>query len=395
MDVTPMLRRPGVPAPDAVPPPSDPALLARIVAEIETTGPMTFARFMELALYDPAGGYYRRAAAGPGREGDFLTAPEMHPLFGATLARVVTDTWRAAGSPSRFAVVEYGAGSGALAASLLDGLADEDEALLEAVHYVPLEVNVHRQVELSERLAAAGFAHLLRDEPPPAIGIALANEYLDALPVHVVEQGVRRLLEVFIDVGPDGGLVPTAGTPSTPDLAARLLDESVSLSDGQRAEICLGLDAWAADAANRIERGVAIVIDYGAPAAELYVPSRSAGTLMAYSGHRAHGDPLVGIGHQDLTAHVDLTAVEDALAAAEWRPLGHTSQAAFLVGAGMEEVLARFRARAADLGGQLALRSAAGRLLDPRATGAFRVLAAARDMPDTFGLPGFAADRPG
>jgi SAM-dependent MidA family methyltransferase len=395
MEMTPGLRRAPAPTPEADwPPPSDPILLDQIRDEIRGSGPMTFARFMELALYDPDHGYYRRARPAAGREGDFLTAPEAHPLFGATLARPVAEAWRALDRPSAFALVEYGAGSGALAAALLDGLRDEEPDLLETLTYLPIEIGEARLSELHDRLAAAGLAHVLRDGPAPTTGVAIANEYLDALPVHLVEQRGGALVEIHVGLGPDDRLREESHPPSTPALADRLAAEGITLADGQRAEVCLAIDEWADDLSGRLERGLALVIDYGAEATDLYGPSRPAGTLMAYAGHRAHDDPLVAIGRQDLTAHVDLTAVRRALETRGWRPLELTSQSAFLVEAGMEAALARHRERATDLEAQLALRSAVGRLLDPRATGGFRVLRAKRGEA-SIGLARTAAPRAG
>ncbi len=388
MDVTPMLRRPHVPTPDTGPPPSDPELEGRIRSEIEAAGPMTFARYMELALYDPSGGYYRRAAAGPGRDGDFLTAPELHPLFGATLATTVEEVWRAAESPDRFAIVEYGAGGGALAEAFLGALAEESRELFDAIEYVPIELNEHRRAELLASLDSLGISHVLRPDPVATTGIAIANEYLDALPVHVVMQVDGRLRERFVGVAADGSLWMGDGALSTPALVARLEDEGIELAEGQQAEICLGIDAWVDDVSRRIDHGVVVVIDYGASAADLYGPTRPVGTLMAYAGHRATSDVLAGVGRQDLTAHVDMTAVERGLADDGWSPLGQTSQAAFLAGSGLADVLARMRARSTDLESQLVLRSAAGRLLDPRATGAFTVLAAVRGLRSPIHLAG-------
>jgi len=332
---------------------------------------------------------------GPGRDGDFLTAPDVHPLFGATLARVVGEVWRAAGAPPRFAIIEYGAGSGVLAAPLIGALAEEVPELVDAIHYVPIELNEHRLAELRDRLTSADVGRVLRADPAPTTGIAIANEYLDALPVHIVERRGEELVEIHVAIEADDALGETTCPPSTPALAARLAAEGIVLAEGQRAEICLGLDAWASDVSRRIERGVVLAIDYGAEAADLYGPTRPAGTLMAYVGHRAHDDPFVGIGRQDLTAHVDLTAIDRTLAAHGWRTLGHTSQGTFLAGSGMEETLARMRARATDLESQLALRAGVGRLLDPRATGGFRVLAACRGVPGSFTLAGLAYRLPG
>jgi SAM-dependent MidA family methyltransferase len=301
----------------------------------------------------------------------------------------VAEAWRALDRPSAFALVEYGAGSGALAAALLEGLRDEEPDLLDALAYVPIEIGQARLAELHDRLATAGLAHVLDLEPAATTGVTIANEYLDALPVHAVERRGDALVEIHVTLGPDDTLVEEAHPPEMPALADRLAAEGIVLGDGQRVEICLGIDDWADDVTIRLERGVVLVIDYGAPAVDLYGPARPAGTLMAYARHRAHDDPLIAIGRQDLTAHVDFTAVERALEARGWRTLGLASQSAFLVGSGMEEVLAGMRERAADLESQLALRSAVGRLLDPRATGAFRVLGATRSVVPPPALAGF------
>jgi SAM-dependent MidA family methyltransferase len=171
--------------------------------------------------------------------------------------------------------------------------------------------------------------------------------------------------------------------PTTPELAERLADESVQLAEGQRAEICLALGPWLADAAAGLERGVLLLIDYGYPAAELYDPSRRRdGTLRAYLRHRVHDDPYVHVGRQDLTAHVDVSAVERAAVVAGLDHLGTTTQAEFLVGLGTEDLLRAIQADpATTLEDYLTVRSALMRLLDPGAMGRFRVMAFARDRP--------------
>ena len=161
----------------------DAALAERIRDEIRRDGPMPFDRFMWLALYDPDGGYYRSAEARPGRAGDFLTAPELHPIFGATLAASVTEVWDRLGRPDPFVVQEHGAGEGALAVAILDGLEDPD--LRAAIRYVAIEVDDRRLASLRERLIAAGHADALRPPIDDAIdgfdGIVLANEVLDVM----------------------------------------------------------------------------------------------------------------------------------------------------------------------------------------------------------------------
>ena len=390
------LRRVAELDPDAPLPDSDPQLVERIRAEIAASGPMPFARFMDLALYDPESGYYTRpsAEAGPGRAGDFLTAPEGHPIFGWSIARFLEAAWVAIDRPLRFVVREHGAGTGALAAGILDGLRRSQSPLFEAAEYQPADAAPARLDALAERLATAGLAgHLRAPDDTPAPGAVIANELLDALPVHRVEGGADgSLLERFVTLGDHEQPFDTVlGPPSSPALAARLADEQVALAPGQPAEICLALDQWVADAARPLERGIALLIDYGYPATELYDEARGS-TLRAYHRHRVHADPFVAIGRQDLTAHVDLTAVERAAGAAGLELLGRTTQGPFLADLEAGELLVALQsAPGTTLASYLEARSALMRMLDPRATGAFAVLAFGRGMPPGTRVSGFAA----
>jgi SAM-dependent MidA family methyltransferase len=392
MDVTPGLRR--EPHPDLEAVGEDTGLVARIHAEIERDGPMTFARFMELALYDPDGGYYRSADAPPGREGDFLTAPEIHPIFGATLARAIADAWDRMGQPDPFVLREVGAGTGALAVAVLDALATDRPELGGIVRYDPIEVDEHRLSAIEVRLRAAGHVTAILDPAAsgrPIDGVVVANEVLDALPTHRVIAADGELLERFVG-SRNGAFAEVDGAPSTPRLAARLAAEGVALADGQRAEICLAVDPWIADVASGLRRGLVLLIDYGYPAVELYDPLRRRdGTLRAYLRHRVHDDPFVHVGRQDLTAHVDVTAVERAASAAGLAHLGTTTQSAYLVGLGIEERLRAIQTDpATTMEEYLALRSAIVRLLDPRAMGRFRVMALGRQWPDGAAPAGLA-----
>lgn len=407
--------------PDRPLPPSDRALVETILAEIAARGPLTFARFMELALYHPERGYYTGAAARAIRGGDFLTAPEMDPIFGRTLARPVAETWELLGRPDPFTIVEYGAGSGALAAALVEGLVRVAPAALAALRYAPVELNRHRLAELRARFEAARLAERLVDaetlDERPAEGVVLANEFLDALPVHRLQVHRGRLRERYVDrVGlaeadaPDaadtvGGaagdddaadpaavLVERLGPPSSLALAARLAEEGVALAEGQQAEVCLAMEPWLDEVSRRLGRGLVLVVDYGAPAAELYGPRHLAGTLLAYASHGANEDVLRGVGRQDLTAHVDLTALGRAATARGFAVHGPRSQQAFLVAAGLAEELAELRAdEGTDLAAWASARSAVGRLLDPRHLGGFQVLGLARGLPSGGGLAAFDA----
>ncbi|HKB28060.1 MAG TPA: SAM-dependent methyltransferase [Candidatus Limnocylindrales bacterium] len=384
-------------------PDSDARLVDRITAEIRDRGPMTFARFMEIALYDPEAGYYTSGSngstAGPGRERDFLTAPEGHPIFGWAIARHVEDIWARLDRPSRFVVREHGAGSGALAAGILDGLRRSGSALLGAIAYQPIEVAAPAMARLTARLDAAGLVGYLEPaDDHPAEGVVLANELLDALPVHRIEGAAPDdphgpVLERYVTLGPTGELDTVLGPPSTRAIEARLATEDVALEAGQPAEVCLALDAWVASAVAPLVHGELLLIDYGADAADLYAPTRGT-TLRAYHRHRVHDDPLVAVGRQDLTAHVDLTAVRQAALAAGLVPLERTTQAAFLESLGLGELLVSLQSDPpTTLESYLEARSAVVRMLDPRATGAFAVRAFGRGLPPGTPLRGVV--RPG
>jgi SAM-dependent MidA family methyltransferase len=371
--------------------PSDPVLAAAIRSEIGSDGPITFARFMEIALYDPERGYYRGAAARPGRGGDFLTAPEAHPIFGRAIARFVADAWAVLERPARFTIREHGAGGGALAEALLAGLDADGSGALAAVRYRVVEVEPARTAATRARLESAGRAGVLEsDDGSPIDGLVIANEVLDALPTHRVVVRDGELREILVGLDPEGGLIDVMAAPTTPLLAGRLADEAVVLAEGQHAEICLELDPWVARVAAGLGRGIVLLIDYGYPAAELYDPARrAAGTLAAYLRHQVHDDLYRAIGRQDLTAHVDVTAVERAAAAAGLVHLGTTTQAAFLDRLGAGEILVGYQAGpAATLQAYLTARAALVRMIDPAAMGRFRVMAFGRGLPEGVRLRG-------
>ncbi|MES2210664.1 MAG: SAM-dependent methyltransferase [Chloroflexota bacterium] len=385
------LRRPADLAPRPEPG-DDPVLVEIIRDEIRSAGPITFARFMELALYHPEHGYYATGARGPGRTSDFLTAPESHPIFGWTIARQLEEVWVRLGSPEPFTVREYGAGTGALAAGIVGGLTRSGSDLRRAIRYRIAERARDRDRQVRERLAAVGGEEVIEpDDGRPIVGAVLANEVLDALPVHrVVGTQDGHIRELFVELRPAGAFGAVEHEPSSPDLWARLTGEGIRLAPGQHAEICLASNDWVAEAARGLERGLLMPIDYGHPAAALYDPARGS-LLRAYVGHRVHGDPFRNVGRQDLTAHVDLTALVRAAGTAGLEHLGTTSQAEFLTGLGAGDLLVELQHEmATDLGDYLVARSALFRLLDPGATGRFSVLLFGRGLPDESPLRGLS-----
>jgi SAM-dependent MidA family methyltransferase len=374
------------PRPDPEEAGEDAELAGAIRDEIRERGPITFARFMERALYEPAHGYYRRVVAGPGREGDFLTAPEAHPIFGAAIGRLLEEAWDAMGRPASFTVTELGAGSGALAEGLLVGLRRLASPLATVVRYHPVEAEAARLREIRERLAGAGVGNVLVDAPG-ATGAVVANEVVDALPVHRVVARDGRLRELLVTVR-DARFAWLEAEPTTGELAARLDAERVTLADGQVTEVCLALDPWLRDGSRDLSRGIVVLVDYAAEPADLHGPGHPTGTLRAFARHAVGADPLRHVGRQDLTATVDLGAVRAAAGNAGLDSIGETTQAELLANVGTAALTdAWLRAPGADLQEALGLRSALGRLMDPRGMGGFRVLAFGRGLEPGVDLP--------
>jgi len=341
-------------------------LVERIRAEIAAAGGwIPFARYMELALHAPGLGYYAGGAAKLGASGDFATAPEMGTLFARTLARQV-QALLAPGEP----VLEFGAGSGTLAAALLEAL--------PGTPYLILETSAELAARQRERLHDR--ARWIERLPERFRGVIIANEVLDAMPAHALAWRREGVMERGVDASLAWAERPAAGAVLE---AARAL----GLSPPYESEIGLAGRAWMALVAARLERGALLVVDYGFPAREYYHPQRAAGTLMCHYRHRAHGDPFLWPGLQDITAHLDFTSLAHAARAAGAEVLGYCNQAQFLVNCGITEVMNA--TDAADVVRYAPLAAEAQRLLSPAEMGEiFKVLAVGRGVPRP--LLGFA-----
>jgi SAM-dependent MidA family methyltransferase len=306
-----------------------------IVDLIRERGPMTVAAFMDLALYEPGLGYYARAAQRSGRAGDFFTSVDVGAAFGHLLAVQIAEM--AGAIDGAFDLVEAGAGNGRLSADILRALRVLDPALLERTRLHLVEASAAARSAQAEVLGDC--ARYLRsssaDLPDRFAGVLIANELLDALPTHQVVMRADGLREVY--VAADGDALTTVEGPlSTPDLERYLAALPVKLAPGWRAEVNLKALDWIRDVARRLERGFAILIDYGHDAEQLYSVTHSAGTLTTYSRHRAAvaGDPgwLSDPGGQDITAHVDFTSVRTAAAAGGLQTIGFMDQTYFVMG---------------------------------------------------------------
>jgi SAM-dependent MidA family methyltransferase len=355
----------------AAPPGANPvtALAAVVAAEITAAGGwLGFERFMELALYAPGLGYYARGsrqfgplpAQGAGHGGsDFITAPEMSPLFGAALARQVAQALQASGTTQ---VWEFGAGSGALAAQLLQALGDQVQ------HYSIIDLSGPLRERQRATIAARAGAHLPKVQwlsalPPRMQGVVVGNEVLDAMPVMLLHYDGQRWWERGVALEGSRFVWRDAATSLQPPVQAAFVPGTVT-------ELGRHAAGFVRTLAGHLERGAAFFIDYGFPQAEYYHPQRTGGTLMCHRAHRADADPLEDVGEKDITAHVDFTAMALAGQDAGLAVLGYTTQAHFLLNCGLLDLL-----QGADL----------------RTTSQAHRLLAEHEMGELFKVIGFAA----
>ena len=357
-------------------PDHEPELVALIRDEIARRGPMTFARYMELALYAPGLGYYMRDADRIGATGDYYTSSHLHPLFGEMIARQLDEMAACVGGA--FTVEEQGAGKGALAYDVLSALERVRGAPAGRLSYVIVERSpamVARQRRLLEPWAASGVVRWADALPAaPIEGCILSNELVDAFPVHRVVRRDGRLAEIYVDATADG-LVETIGPLSTPELEAYLARVGATLIEGQCADLNLAALDWMRGVGRALGRGFALTVDYGYPADELFAPHRRRGTLLAYSRHRTSEAFYDRIGRQDLTAHVDFTALASAGREVGLEVTGWTDQTNFLLGLGAAEAAEAHLAEAADEAGRERVLAGVRGLLDPHGMGRiFKVL---------------------
>lgn len=363
----------------------NPDLIAVIRTAItDAGGRIPFAHYMELTLTHPVYGYYTSGRGAPGRDGaDFLTAPETTPYFGRCLAVQVAECWRLLGAPPAFTVWEHGAGAGTLAQTLLDALREIAPSAYAATTYWLDDIST-RSLTRARSAVAAHADHVAWGTPATGIvGVVLANEFVDALPVHRVRIEHGDLREAFVVWDEDRTTFAEAWeTPSPADFVRTLAAEGVTLQEGQVAEVCLATTPWIAGIAHRLQAGYVIVIDYGDVAPALYGPGRfPEGSLMCYFRHTANRAPFLHVGEQDMTAHVDFTMLEHAAHRAVLTTLGLTTQAAFLASLGLGEMLYTATQRATDAVRYITERNAVIRLIEPSAMGRNRVLLLGKDVP--------------
>lgn len=382
-------------------------LIAEIRTEIDERGPITFARFMELALYHPVDGYYLSPDRRVGRGGDFLTAPELHPFFGLAIARCIVACWDRLDQPDPFTIREYGSGIGGLAYDIIAGVLHDRPEIRPALRYRLNEINPHRSRQALAAMRETGLGDIVSVDPvpeaespgEPVTGVVVANEVADALPVHRLVWDGGAFGEYRVGWNDEqGGFAEVAGALSAEVLALDLprylvrhgIDPS-SWPAGARIEVAPAVERWIEDVGEGLERGYALIVDYGYPAAELYRDHRLEGTLRAYREHEVTDDPFSHVGMQDLTAHVDFGRLADAARRAGFTVVGLTTQADFLAEVGLGDLLlAMQRQPGTAVEEYYRAQAAAFRLIDPAGMGRFRVLGLARNASHASPLPGFA-----
>jgi len=308
---------------------------------VKEGGLVDFERFMSLALYAPGLGYYVNGAQKFGVGGDFITAPELSPLFGYSLANQIAEIFAAIQDPN---VLEFGAGSGALAVSVLEQLEQLD---CLPVRYQILELSAELQQRQRDTIQQA-LPHLIErvewlSHMPPSgwRGVVLANEVLDAMPVQRIRKSANQWQMQWVSYTDDA--YQTTWKDTTDDLLLKQLDALEArlgqFEEGYESEVNRHVDGWISALSQMIEQGAVILVDYGYPEAAFYHPERSAGTLICHHQHKAYNDPLQRVGSQDITANVDFSAVAEAGVNHGFDLAGFTTQSFFLMNNGIGELL--------------------------------------------------------
>ena len=351
-------------------------LTEKLIQRIRSRGPITFAEYMEAALFDPEDGYYTTRASIGFEEGDFFTSADLGPAFGRALSRLAIEAWTALGRPAAWDLVEAGAGRGSAMRDLLVALEHERPDAARGARLAIVEVSPRLRQQQAVTLAGrdmrwAPEAHALA----PIHGLVFANEVLDAFPVHVLARTDAGVREVYVDEQ-SGRLVEILRPPSQSDLRWRVPD---TLPVGGRWEVSTAAEGWVARIAAALATGYLLLIDYADEESGL-LARLGEGTVRGFRSHRLLSDPLRAPGATDITATVNVTAVRRAAEGAGLRLVGSGTQRDVLLALGVREGAARPTSPLDQLRAA-SRRSAIDVLLDPNGLGAYRVLLFAKDAP--------------
>lgn len=362
------------------------AIISRIISSPQQR--ITFAEYMDMALYHPESGYYSSNKVKIGfKGGDFFTSSHLGSDFGELLAVQFHQMWEILGQPGVFSLVEMGAGQGILALQILNYIQSHHWDFWAALQYIIVEKSPALKQEQQQRLSEFSVAWCnLEDIPPNSItGCFFANELVDALPVHqfILEGG--KLREIYVTTHlPSAPFVEVIGEASTPKLAEYFQLVGIDLSpyaDGYRSEVNLAALDWLSQVARSLQRGYVLTIDYGYTATRYYNTRRLQGTLQCYYQHRHHNNPYINVGEQDITAHVDFTALEQWGQRCGLNLVGFTRQGLFLMSLGLGTRLASHPEQ--PISQVLQRREALHQLIEPTGLGGFGVLIQSKGLKET------------
>jgi SAM-dependent MidA family methyltransferase len=357
---------------------------------------ITFAEYMDLALYHPEYGYYSQKAIDLGKKGDFFTSVHLGTDFGEMLAIQFVQMWEILGQPHEFYLIEMGAGQAHLAADILNYIKQQHPDFFQAVKYIIVEKSPTLKILQKQRLKEFEVTWCELEKIPnnSVTGCFFSNELVDAFPVHqfILENG--ELQEIYVtkrqgdkETRGQGELfMEVTDKPSTPELInyLKLLEIDIDqYPSGYRSEINLAALEWLGVVENRLLRGYVLTIDYGYTQNRYYNPRRDQGTLQCYTQHHRHNDPYINIGQQDITAHVDFTALEKNGEIRGLHKVGLTQQALFLMALGLGERVATLSQSNQHLSSILQRRDSLHQLLDPLGLGGFHVLVQAKGLKET------------
>ncbi|HEX5543896.1 MAG TPA: SAM-dependent methyltransferase [Nitrospira sp.] len=328
-----------------------PELIAAIASEIAASGPIPFVRFMELALYHQQFGYYMRSPEPPqeriGRRGDFYTSSDVHPILGQALAKQAEQMYRVLGQPHPFTIVEMGPGKGLLAKHILTTCAHRYRSFFQHLRYVLVDRSPamrelqHRNLTpWLDRPDLLAWVDDLADVAPQGLtGLFFSNELVDSFPVHRVQVTAKGVKELWVDYR-DGRFVECLMPLSSDTLAHRLRLVSIDWPEGYRTEINLRASEWMKQVAQHVDRGFVLTIDYGHTAQDLYRSDRKDGTFLCYFRQSVNEEPFLRVGEQDMTAHVDFSSLAAIGEEQKLHMTGFTNQMSFLMGLGVEQMIA-------------------------------------------------------
>lgn len=346
---------------------------------------IAFADYMDLVLYHPQYGYYASGAVGIGSQGDFFTSSSLGSDFGELLAEQFVEFWEILGNPAPFMLIEVGAGSGLLASDILSYLKARYPDLFSIVEYIVVEESqtlIARQkealklwIENKVKITWKSWQDIPQES---IIGCIFSNELVDAFPVHQIAIAQGRLKEIYVTYS-EGKLTETIDEISTPKLEEyfKLVEinfPSDSYEEGYRTEVNLSALNWLEIIAQKLKRGYLLTIDYGYSAQKYYHPQRDRGTLQCYYQHRRHNNPYINLGTQDITAHVDFTALERHGELWGLANIGFIQQAMFLMALGLGDRLSELSSGQFNFQQILQRRDALHQLIDPTGLGGFGVL---------------------